>query len=92
MTQSLTELSNEVSAVLRDELAQLLECEPAHVDLTTRLTELPGIDSMRLVQAVVNCQERWGIVLDEDELVEVRSGADLADLIVYTMTAGLELS
>ena len=34
MTESLTDLSNEVSAVLRDELAQLLECEPAHVDLT----------------------------------------------------------
>lgn len=90
MPQSLTELSSQVSAMLRDELARLLECPLAQVDLNARLTELPGIDSMRLVQAVVNCQERWGIVLDEDELVEVRSGADLADLIVYTLIASSE--
>ncbi|MCX4093111.1 acyl carrier protein [Nocardia sp. alder85J] len=85
MTASVNEKADEVTAVLRAELAELLECPVDQVDLDARLTELPGIDSMRLVQAVVKCEKHWGITLDEDELVEVRTGTDLVDLIVYTL-------
>lgn len=85
MTHSPTDLSDEVFGTLRDELAQMLDCPPSHIDLSARLTELPGIDSMKIVQAVAKCEKRWQIVLDQDELVEVRSGADLADLIVHTL-------
>jgi acyl carrier protein len=87
MTLSLDRNADEVAAFLRAELAALLECPAEQVDLGTRLTELPGIDSMRLVQAVVKCEKHWGITLDEDELVEVRTGADLVDLIVHTLAA-----
>lgn len=85
MVQPLIDRSTEIAAVLREELARLLECPTSAVDLDARLTELPGIDSMRLVQAVVNCEKRWHISLDEDELVEVRTGVDLVALISYTL-------
>ncbi|WP_405183508.1 phosphopantetheine-binding protein [Nocardia sp. NBC_01377] len=85
MTQSLTEQTTEIANVLREELARLLECRPEQVDLGLRLTELPGVDSMRLVQTVVACEKHWNIVLDEDELVEVRTGEDLRDLIAHTV-------
>ncbi|WP_216893485.1 acyl carrier protein [Nocardia alni] len=85
MTQPLTDQAAEVAEVLRNELARLLGCPAAEVDLAVRLTELPGIDSMRLVQTVVNCEKHWNISLDEDELVEVRTGEDLAELIAYTI-------
>ncbi|WP_410870168.1 acyl carrier protein [Nocardia sp. A7] len=87
MTQSLTEQTTEIAQVLREELARLLECPADKVDLSVRLTELPGVDSMRLVQTVVACEKRWKIVLDEDELVEVRTGDDLRDLIAHTLAS-----
>ncbi|WP_019931155.1 acyl carrier protein [Nocardia sp. BMG111209] len=85
MTLSVNRKVDEITTVLRAELAELLECQAEQVDLGARLTELPGIDSMRLVQAVVKCEKHWGITLDEDELVEVRTGDDLVDLILYTL-------
>ncbi|MBO0852566.1 MAG: acyl carrier protein [Nocardia sp.] len=92
MTQSVTnqtrtDQTTAVAEALRTELATLLGCPADQVDLAVRLTELPGIDSMRLVQTVVNCEKRWQISIDEDELVEVRTGEDLAELIAYTLSS-----
>lgn len=77
----------EIADVLRSELATSLEIEPGEIDLTTRITELPGIDSMKVVNVVVACERRWNVSIDEEDLFYVRTGEDLADLVVRTVNA-----
>jgi acyl carrier protein len=78
----------EISEILKMELAVALECSPNEVDLSERLTDLPGIDSMKLVQVVVACEQRWNIAFDEEELFDVRTGADMCALTIETLAAG----
>ncbi|SOD75010.1 acyl carrier protein [Jatrophihabitans sp. GAS493] len=78
--------SSEVADALRTAFAELLQCDPIEVDLGTHIMELPGMDSMKLVKAVVACEKRWQIALDEDELFEVRTGEDLCFLIEATIS------
>lgn len=74
----------EIAVFVRTELAVLLECAEESVDLTQRITELPGIDSLKLVRVVAACEEHWDIELDEDELFEIQTAEDLCDLIELT--------
>ncbi|MFC5802657.1 acyl carrier protein [Streptomyces formicae] len=86
--------SGEVAAVVRREvraaLSELLECAPEEVDLGRRLTELPGMDSLRLVESVVTLEDDWNISLDDEALFDVRTGDDLCALIERTMQANEE--
>jgi acyl carrier protein len=77
-----------ISEILKTELAVILECSPSEVDLSERLTDLPGIDSMKLVQVVVACELRWNIAFDEEALFDVRTGADMCALTSETIAAG----
>lgn len=85
---AITGAAADVAAVLQVELASILDCPPEMVDLSARMVELPGIDSLKLVQTVVLCEQRWQVQLDEEQLFEVRTGLDLCELIRSTMAAG----
>lgn len=76
---------DQIADAVRGELAAALECGPGEVDLAERVTELPGIDSSKLVEVVVACERRWDIALDEEALFDVLSAADLCDLIQQTV-------
>lgn len=76
--------AEQVAECLRADLAAVLDCRPEELDLSDRVTALPGIDSARLIEVVVACEKRWEVVLDEDELFDVLTGQDLCDLIVHT--------
>ncbi|MGI5460914.1 acyl carrier protein [Streptomyces sp. CA-249302] len=76
-----------VRAMIRDSLGELLGCRPMDVDMELRLTEMPGMDSLRLVEAIVTVERTWQVTLDEDELFDVRTGNDLCALIESTIAA-----
>lgn len=67
-------------------LAQLLRrlCQERLVDLRpeTRLDEVAGLDSLRLIEAVAQLEERFGVVIDTDNLAELRMVGDIARLIL----------
>jgi acyl carrier protein len=75
-------IAQDVAESLRVELARALQSEPSEVDLGVRLTELPGMDSLRLVQLIGGIEQRWDVALDEEDLFDVRTGDDLCALIV----------
>ena len=56
---------------------------PAEVTIApeSRLVEDLGIDSLDLVSIVLNAQERYGIAIDEDEVAQLRSIADLVNYV-----------
>jgi acyl carrier protein len=46
----------------------------------SRLVEDLGIDSLDLVSIVLTAQENYGVAIDEDEVAELRT---MADLVLY---------
>ncbi|MET9593140.1 acyl carrier protein [Streptomyces sp. NPDC006516] len=79
--------AEQVSESVRTLLAEVLQRPSTEVDMTQRLTALPGMDSLHLVQTVVTCERQWNIQLDEEELFDVRTGDDLCALIRRTANA-----
>ncbi|MFD8061964.1 acyl carrier protein [Streptomyces cyaneofuscatus] len=79
--------ADQISESVRTLLAEVLQRPPTEVDMTQRLTALPGMDSLHLVQTVVTCEKQWNIQLDEEELFDVRTGEDLCTLIRRTASA-----
>jgi acyl carrier protein len=75
----------EITASVRRALAQAMECPPDEVDLDRRMTELPGMDSLRLVECVMSAEEQWRITLGEDALYDVRTGRDFCALVLATL-------
>ena len=67
------ELSESVRAIARI---------PADVPIAaeSRLVEDLGIDSLDLVSIVLTAQENYGVPIDEDEVAELRT---MADLVLY---------
>jgi len=76
-----TVTSQAIAEVVTAQLAELLDCALAEVDLHSRITELPSMDSAKLVQVVVFCEKHWHIELDEDSLFDVRTGEELCLLV-----------
>lgn len=69
-----------ITRILREELARRFRCRVEHIDLAAPITELPGADSVLILEAIVACERRWKTRLDEDALAHVYTGADLRDL------------
>ena len=71
--------------ILQSELADTVRSIariPAGVPISpeSRLVEDLGIDSLDLVSIVLTAQELYGVAIDEDEVAELRT---MADLTVY---------
>jgi acyl carrier protein len=47
----------------------------------TVLRELPGTDSLRLLQCVVDLESRFGVELDDDSVFAARTVGDLVDVL-----------
>jgi acyl carrier protein len=64
----------------------------AHIPLTgiplsagTVLRELPGTDSLRLLQCVVDLENRFGVELDDDSVFAARTVGDLIDVLALAI-------
>lgn len=75
----------EITRVLREELARRFHCELDHIDLTAPITELPGADSVLVLEALVACERRWQVRLGDNALGRVHTAGDLRDLFVHTL-------
>lgn len=82
-----TTVSNDITSLVRAQVAAVLHCSVAEVDLTARVTELPGMDSAKLVEVVVWCERHWQIELDEETLFDVRTCQDLCELVAEVVAA-----
>ncbi|WP_410873876.1 non-ribosomal peptide synthetase [Nocardia sp. A7] len=75
----------EITRVLRAELARRFACRVDDIDLAAPITELPGADSVLVLETLVACERRWRVRLDEDALAHVHTGADLRDLFLHAL-------
>jgi acyl carrier protein len=63
------------------QLARVLEIPPERIQPDDKLAYLPNVDSLRLLDAIAGAEEEMRTKVDEDDLVGVRTVADLAALL-----------
>lgn len=71
-------VDSETLDLLIKELARALEISAGQIGPDSRLAHLPNIDSLRLMDVVTAVEDALGTKVDEDELVAVRTVAQLA--------------
>jgi acyl carrier protein len=76
--------SAEITRMVCDCLAEVLEMEIGADDLDIPVSQLPMLDSLRLVEAIVNIEGALDIRLDEDDLFMARTLRDLCTLVDRT--------
>ena len=69
------------SSAIRAEMARLLRQPAARLEDTTVLTGLV-IDSIELVELVIELQERFGVRLTQEDLTDVKTVGDLERVLV----------
>ena len=75
-----------LDTILQSELADTVRTIariPCNVAIApeSRLVEDLGIDSLDLVSIVLTAQELYGVAIDEDEVAELRTMADLVGYV-----------
>ncbi len=68
-------------AIVRAHLSAVLHVDPETIGPDANIIALPNADSLRLTEAIIRIEDQLGItLLDHDDLLYVRTVADLADL------------
>lgn len=62
-------------------IADMLECDPALVQGTSTLRELPNWDSLAVLSFVAFADSQLGATIPGDDLVRCRTVDDLAELL-----------
>ncbi|KAA0024155.1 acyl carrier protein [Antrihabitans cavernicola] len=82
MNDKLTEPnSHQVLTDVRELIAKRLDIDVAQVDAQTRMLDLPGIDSLKLLSGLVAVEDHFGVTLDEQQAMAVRTVGEIAGLV-----------
>jgi acyl carrier protein len=71
----------QVGAQVRTALAEKLRIEPETIRGDDKLQELPGADSVRLLQVVAQIERRWGLELEDAEIFRPHTFDGLVELV-----------
>jgi acyl carrier protein len=77
----------EVFELVRGRLAELIECEPDKIELTTRLEEDLEADSLDLVELAMSLEEELSLEIPDEELEGIRTVGDAVDFIADRVSA-----
>jgi acyl carrier protein len=77
----------EVFELVRGRLAELIECNPDDIKLTTRLEEDLEADSLDLVELAMSLEEELSLEIPDEELEGIRTVKDAVDFIAERVSA-----
>jgi acyl carrier protein len=82
----------EVIALIRDQLSEILEIDPGSVELTSAFVDDLGADSLALIELVEALEGELGersvgFRIDDEDLEDLRTVADTVDYIVAKLRA-----
>jgi acyl carrier protein len=69
------------TAMVIQALATQVELSPGEIDPLAALGAIPGIESVKVLRAIVEIEEAYAIVVPDDFLFETASVADLAAFV-----------
>jgi acyl carrier protein len=72
---------DEVQAGLAEILAAISEADQAAVTPDTSLVDDLGLDSLQMVEAIVAAEDRFGLLIDDDDWAGFRTVRDAARYI-----------
>ncbi|MFD8687478.1 acyl carrier protein [Streptomyces sp. NPDC059651] len=72
---------------VRELIANHLKVPLDEVTPETQLLDLPGVDSLKLLQGLLAVEDHFGITFDEDEAPAVRSIAQVAALVAEAVNS-----
>ncbi len=79
MTKAMTR--TDILELIRGRLAELIECEPAQIQLETRLEEDLEADSLDLVELAMALEEELSLEIPDEELEGIRTVGDAVDFV-----------
>ena len=77
----------DIFELIRGRLAELIECEPAQIQLETRLEEDLEADSLDLVELAMALEEELSLEIPDEELEGIRTVKDAVDFVAERVPA-----
>lgn len=82
---------DDVIALLRDQIGEILEVDPDSVELTSEFRDDLGADELALIELVEALEGELGersvgLHIDDEDLEELRTVGDVVDYIVAKLT------
>jgi len=71
----------QTSSLIRSALAEKLRVEPEAIRGDDRLQELPGADSVRLLQVIAQIERHWGLELADSDIFKPHTFDGLVALV-----------
>jgi acyl carrier protein len=78
---------DEIFTLIQKRLAELIECEPEKIELTTRLEEDLEADSLDLVELAMALEEELSLEIPDEELEGIRTVGDAVDFVAERVSA-----
>ncbi|MHC4393142.1 MAG: acyl carrier protein [Planctomycetota bacterium] len=78
---------DEITARVRDALVETFELPPEEVTLEARLYEDLDLDSIDAIDLVVKLEVSTGLKLEEDDVKQIRTVADIVDTVDRKLNA-----
>ena len=72
---------DDIFALIRGRLAELIECEPNDIKLETRLEEDLEADSLDLVELAMALEEELSLEIPDEELEGIRTVGDAVEFV-----------
>jgi len=72
---------DEIAAWVQANLAEVLDLPETDVGLTAELADDLDADSIDLTDLVNRIERRWDVAIDDHEIADLRTVADLVDLV-----------
>ena len=82
-----TETAAEVSADIRDRLGKVFRIDPESIGSDDVLRDLPGADSVHVLQVVSQIEQQWGIEFEDEEIFGRLSFDELVRLVCAHLAA-----
>jgi acyl carrier protein len=82
-----TMTKDEVFTLIQGRLAELIECDPGTIKLTTRLEEDLEADSLDLVELAMSLEEELSLEIPDEELEGIRTVGDAVDFVAERVAA-----
>ncbi|HVL80746.1 MAG TPA: acyl carrier protein [Actinomycetota bacterium] len=78
---------DEVFALIRGRLAELMECDTNEIKMETRLEEDLEADSLDLVELAMSLEEELHLEIPDDELEGIRTVGDAVEFVAERVGA-----
>ncbi len=78
---------DQVFTLIQGRLAELIECDPETIKLSTRLEEDLEADSLDLVELAMSLEEELSLEIPDEELEGIRTVGDAVDFVAERVAA-----